>query len=240
MKLSIKNTKLKTGPHNANYFWREWIKPFLVIALVTCAFRSTFADWNDVPTGSMKPTILEGDRVCVNKLAYDLKVPFTTTHIAAWDHPKRGEIVVFFSPHDGQRLVKRVVGVPGDTIAMRDNQLFINGESLGYESLPVLNASRKAALNTASSFLAQELLGDCRHPVMITPGYASRMSFAPVRVPAGQYFMMGDNRDMSFDSRYFGLVDRQRIIGRAVAVALSFDHKNYYCPRWDRFFTGLN
>src|ERR1017187_10571202 len=102
---------------------RQEIKPLLILVLVMCALRSAIADWNDVPTGSMKPTILEGDRVFVNKLAYDLKVPFTTWHLAQWDNPKRGEVVVFFSPTDGVRLVKRVVGLPGDRIELANNEV---------------------------------------------------------------------------------------------------------------------
>ena len=96
----------------ARYWWRKEIRWWLVIGLVVFSIRSALADWSDVPTGSMKPTILEGDRVFVNKLAYDLKVPFTTCRIAQWSNPQRGDIVVFFSPRDGQRLVKRVVGLP--------------------------------------------------------------------------------------------------------------------------------
>src|SRR3954466_2107905 len=98
------------------------IRGFLVILLIVSSMRSALADWNDVPTGSMKPTIQEGDRVVVNKLAYDLKVPFTTIEIWKWDDPKRGDIVVLFSPVDGTRLVKRVVAIPGDTISMTNNQ----------------------------------------------------------------------------------------------------------------------
>src|SRR3982074_1519688 len=103
-------------------WWHELCQT-LLIALVLFSIRSSFADWNDVPSGSMKPTILEGDRVYVNKLAYDLKVPFTTIHLLTWAHPGRGDIVVFYSPYDGQRLVKRVIGLPGDTIELRNNNL---------------------------------------------------------------------------------------------------------------------
>src|SRR5213078_2727911 len=109
------------------HWWRKEIRPLLIIALVVFSIRSSLADWNDVPTGSMKPTILEGDRVFVNKLAYDLKVPFTTRHLAEWSEPQRGDVVVFFSPHDGQRLVKRVVGLPGDTVQLDQNVLIIDG-----------------------------------------------------------------------------------------------------------------
>src|ERR1700761_6186787 len=113
-------------------FVRVEAKPMLIIACVLFAMRSAVADWNDVPTGSMKPTIMEGDRIFVNKLAYDLKVPFTTWHLAQWDNPKRGDIVVFFSPADGERLVKRVIGLPGDRIELRNDQLFVNDQPLKY------------------------------------------------------------------------------------------------------------
>src|SRR5215210_1214619 len=104
------------------------IKVFAAMLLVISSLRSALADWNDVPTGSMKPTIEEGDRVVVNKLAYDLKIPFTTIDIVKWGDPKRGDIVVLFSPRDGIRLVKRVVALPGDRVEMRNNHLFVNDE----------------------------------------------------------------------------------------------------------------
>src|SRR5207302_3032432 len=108
-------------------FWRQWVKPFAIVLLVLFGVRSAVADWNDVPTGSMKPTILEGDRIFVNKLAYDLKVPFLGWRLARWGGPERGEVIVFASPADGTRLVKRVVGVPGDRIEVADNRLWVNG-----------------------------------------------------------------------------------------------------------------
>src|SRR5208283_2899694 len=106
--------------------WRE-NKSLLITIIILTAVRSAIADWNDVPSGSMNPTIVQGDRVFVNKLAYDLKVPFTTWHLAQWSNPKRGDIVVFFSPADGQRLVKRVIGLPGDRIEQANDRLLING-----------------------------------------------------------------------------------------------------------------
>src|ERR1041385_9412466 len=107
----------------ARLWWVKEIRPLLILAVVLFAIRSSLADWNDVPTGSMKPTILEGDRVYVNKLAYDLKVPFTTLHIVEWSNPQRGDIVVFYSPYDGQRLLQRVIGLPGDSIELRNDVL---------------------------------------------------------------------------------------------------------------------
>src|SRR3954452_10948133 len=103
------------------------IRIFALMLLIVSSMRSALADWNDVPTGSMKPTIQEGDRVVVNKLAYDLKVPFTTIEIFRWADPQRGDIVVLFSPVDGVRLVKRVIAIPGDRVAMLNNQLYVNG-----------------------------------------------------------------------------------------------------------------
>src|SRR5580658_2638822 len=134
---ALTTMKQKTsGKQKWDNFMKKEAKPLLVMVFVMLVFRSAIADWNDVPTGSMKPTIIEGDRVFVNKLAYDLKVPFTTWHIAEWDTPKRGDVVVFFSPADEVRLVKRVVGLPGDQIELRDNQLIVNGKAVDYESLP--------------------------------------------------------------------------------------------------------
>src|ERR1043165_9985789 len=105
------------------------IRVFALMLLVVTSLRSALADWNDVPTGSMKPTIQEGDRVVVNKLASDLKAPFTMIELAKWSDPKRGDIVVLFAPEDGTRLVKRVVAAPGDRIEMRDEQLLVNGQA---------------------------------------------------------------------------------------------------------------
>ena len=186
----------------------------------------------------MNPTILEGDRVYVNKLAYDLKVPFTTRHIAAWSNPQRGDIVVFFSPYNGQRLVKRVIGLPGDLLELRSNVLILNGQPVAYEPLPEQKLASLAPAERLDRHFAAEDLPGQTHTVAAIPGVQARRDFGPFRVPAGQYFMMGDNRDNSFDSRYYGPVDRNRIVGRATAVALSFD-RHYWSPRWHRFFTSL-
>src|SRR5689334_8318177 len=124
--------KTKAALHR---IWRAWLRPFLAVAAVVLPFKSAIADINFVPTGSMKPTILEGDIVFVNKLAYDLKVPFTTWHLAEWGNPPRGDVVVLFSPEDELRLVKRLVAVPGDRVELRSNALFINGRKAGYQPL---------------------------------------------------------------------------------------------------------
>jgi signal peptidase I len=215
-------------------FWKGWGYSIFIAVLIATSFRSAIADWNIVPSGSMKPTIVEGDRIFVNKLAYDLKIPYTTWHIAEWSSPKRGDIVVFYSPVDNKRLVKRVVGLPGDKIAMRNNILFINGKPLKYED--VNNPSNDSISNP---YCLMEDLAGKKHPVMISPYHSSLRSFGPVTIPEGNYFMMGDNRDNSADSRYFGFVERDRIVGQATAIVASLDINNNYLPRWERFFTRL-
>jgi signal peptidase I len=218
--------------------WRDWLRSIVFIVLAVTAFRSAVADWNDVPTGSMKPTILEGDRIVVNKLAYDLKIPYTRWQIASWGDPARGDIVVLSSPADGKRLVKRVIGLPGDTIAMDHNRLVVNSEPVAYSPVdPDLVIAFDPQGN--NRVLAAEDLDGNQHAMMITPGARTLRSFGPIAVPQGQYFLMGDNRDESFDSRHFGLVGRTQIYGRALAVAGSVNPDNYFWPRWKRFFTGL-
>jgi signal peptidase I len=210
-------------------FWNGWVKPFLIILIVAGAVRSAVADWNDVPTGSMKPSIIEGDRIFVNKLAYDLKVPFTLWRVARWAEPARGDVVVFFEPEHEQRYVKRVIGQPGDVIELRGNRLIVNGHAVEYEP----RGSGEGRI------LIDEDLDGHTHAVMLTPGLTSRSDFGPVTVPEGQFFLMGDNRDQSRDSRYFGFIDRDRIVGRATRIIFSVDSGRWYAPRTERFFEKL-
>ncbi|HKO57159.1 MAG TPA: signal peptidase I [Thermoanaerobaculia bacterium] len=213
------------------------IKVFAIMILVVSSLRSALADWNDVPTGSMKPTIQEGDRVVVNKLAYDLKIPFTMIEVVKWGDPKRGDIVVLFSPADGVRLVKRVIGLPGDEVALVDNQLFINGKpaTMPPNTEPMTDDEQGLVVVTDENLDGRE------HKVMLTPQASSpQRSFGPVTVPAGYYFVMGDNRDNSNDSRFIGPIERRRIVGRALAVAFSLDRNHHYAPRFQRFFTKLH
>ncbi|MBP6506903.1 MAG: signal peptidase I [Opitutaceae bacterium] len=218
--------------------YREWLKPLAIILLIGTPLRSAVVDWNWVPTGSMKPTIVEGDLVLVNKLAYDLKIPFTTRHLAAWSNPQRGDIVVCFSPDDGTRLVKRVVGLPGDTLALRHDTLVVNGVAQHYTPQ---DASRYARdiFEDPHPIVAVENLTGTEHLVLALPGRRALRNFDPVTVPAGRYFLMGDSRDNSHDSRFFGTVARQAIVGRASGVIVSFDTARYLLPRFKRFVHPL-
>ena len=232
--------KTETLPSRLGQYWRKEIRPLLIIALVLFSIRSSLADWNDVPSGSMNPTIIEGDRIFVNKLAYDLKVPFTTWHLAQWSNPKRGDIVVFYSPYDGTRLVKRVIGLPGDTIELRKEQLIINGKPVNYAPLSAEVSVQLPLGEQERSLFATESLPGRSHAVMSIPQIPAKRTFGPVRVPAGSYFMMGDNRDNSFDSRYFGAVARDRIVGKAMDVVFSVNKQDYWLPRSERFFRPLD
>ena len=219
--------------------WKEWWKTLAVIVFVIIPLKSSIADWNWVPTGSMNPTILEGDLVYVNKLAYNLRFPLTLYRLAKWSQPQRGDIVICFSPEDKTRLVKRVIGLPGDTIEMKKNVVFINGKSLSYSTTDINYADRlQAALRKNSVFATEDLEG-YKHTVMSVPAVKAKRSFGPVTVPQNSFFVMGDNRDLSRDSRFFGFVKSNAIIGRATRVIVSFDKTEWYQPRLKRTFAPL-
>ena len=218
---------------------RGWGFSLVVVLLIATSFKSAIADWHDIPSGSMKPTILIGDRIFVNKLAYDLKVPYTTLHLATWSDPNRGDIVVFYSPKDGKRLIKRVVGLPGDTLAMSQNRLFINGRFVKYESLHKEIIDQIELDQQSHHVFFNENLPGRQHAVMFSSSRSSLKTFDPVIIPEGQYFMMGDNRDNSADSRFFGFVDRNLIVGRATMVVISREG-SFLHPRWSRFLKDLS
>ncbi|MBZ9612463.1 signal peptidase I [Rheinheimera maricola] len=209
--------------------WRENCG---IIVFLCCmfVFRSAVADWNDVPTGSMQPTIQIGDRLLVNKMAYDLRVPFTTKSLFKRADPMRGDIVIFMSEVAGDRLVKRVIGVPGDVVAMHNNVLSINGKRLDY-------AVQTAVADNA--MVLTEQLDAITHQVKLAPFSTGRDSFNAVTVPDNSYLVLGDNRDNSADSRVIGFVPRNEIVGRASTVLFSLDYDNYFLPRSERFFAAL-
>lgn len=202
---------------------------FILFFVLMVAFRSAVADWNSVPSGSMLPTIVEGDRIFVNKLAYDVRVPLT--HISLWtlDHPDRGEIIVFDSKAADKRLVKRVIGVPGDVVEMTEGRLIVNGQPAVYSHVR----------RDEQAVWATESLSGSMHSVRYEPLRGTMRSFGPVVVPSEHYLVLGDNRDNSMDSRYYGFVPRREIVGRSTSVVMSFDPERYYLPRRERFFDPL-
>jgi signal peptidase I len=159
--------------------------------------------------------------------------------LAKWSDPKRGDIVIFFSPEDGTRLVKRIIGRPGDTVEMRNNVLYINEEPIVYKRVDSGYKDDLPHNLRNKSVVAMEDLDGANHPVMSVPSIPATRSFGSLTVPKGSYFVMGDNRDNSRDSRYFGFVERQSIVGKAKGVIGSFDITDKFQPRFDRFFAAL-
>lgn len=219
--------------------WKEWRLTIFFIVFVIIPAKSSLADWNWVPSSSMNPTILEGELIYVNKTAYGLRFPLTECWLAEWSGPERGDIVVCFSPEDEMRLVKRVIAVPGDIIEMRDSRLFLNGRAVDYTRVEPQYWENLTFEQRKSCVLAMEDLDGYSHAVMSVPLISAVRNFGPIEVPEGKYFVMGDNRDMSRDSRFFGFVEKKAIVGQAKAVLVSFDINEKYLPRLKRFFTSL-
>ncbi|MFQ3235619.1 MAG: signal peptidase I [Paraglaciecola sp.] len=217
------STSRKHLLHNAKHLIRH-NSGVILFAFFMFAARSSFADWYQVPTGSMLPTIVEGDRILVNKMAYHLELPFTDISLMKTGSPERGDIVVFNSQAADNRLVKRLIGLPGDEIAMRNNQLFINGTALEYENVDGYATEQLDKINHQLQFIV------VAHPAD---------NFAPVVVPKGHYLVLGDNRNNSSDSRFIGFVPSSELQGKAIKVLISLDADNYYLPRTERSFTPL-
>jgi len=213
----------------------------LVVFLVLMSlFRSAIADHMQVPTGSMNPTVVEGDQILVNKLAYGLRVPFTHLWLYEGAGPQRGDIITFDSPEDGDTWLKRVVGLPGDTVEMREEKLIINGKPLTYRQGDDGAAAALPVKTREQSLLfADEQLGEVAHQIMIIPGTPALRTFAPVTIPPGQFLLLGDNRDNSKDSRFIGTIERGRITGHAGAILLSLDEEHSFMPRGGRFVKKL-
>src|SRR5579863_8404290 len=218
---------------------REY-RGLLVFLVLMGGFRSAWADWVYVPTGSMNPTILEGDRLLIDKHVYGLRVPFTLTHLTSGENPVRGDIIVFDSPRDGTSLVKRLIAIPGDTVALDGEELIVNGVGSHY------TAGNRAELSTLLSatrardpHVLRESGALPDHDILLLPDRQHSDLVGPVTVPAGMYFVLGDNRDNSADSRYIGFVPRRNIVGRATHVVVSLNPDRYYIPRAQRAFRSL-
>lgn len=200
---------------------------FLIGMTLFLLGRSTLANFYVVPSGSMQPTISIGDRILVNRVAYDLKVPLTNIILKKLGEPERGQIVVFDSPAEpGIILVKRLIAVPGDVVRIENGFVYLNGKA--------------TAETTEIQPLYMETLGGRRHVVQRMIGRARMESFR-FTVPEGKYFMMGDNRDNSADGRVFGFVSRELLIGEATRVLFSVDFHQSPADMiaWRRFGKSL-
>ena len=221
---------------------RRWFKHnrnFVLLLMGFGLFRTAIADWNPIPSGSMRPTVLEGDVVLVNRLAYNVKLPLTDVVLARTGEPQRGDVVTFSSPLDGTRLIKRVVALPGDVVEMKNERLILNGEPARYTGLETVTEPMEGGAQVEAVRLTEHITANSRdaegHRVQWLPGVNARSSFGPLMVPADSYLVLGDNRDNSADSRYIGFVPRPLLIGQAHRVLVSADIKGHWLPRWARF-----
>jgi len=211
-------------------------KGFIVFMLGMALVRGALADYYLVPSSSMYPTLLEGDRVICDRIAYDIKLPLTDVILKHVSDPQRGDVVTFSSPEDGTRLVKRLIAIPGDVVEMRDEHLLINGQAANYEPTKLATADHLTPQREYSGLqqVFKEQLGSLNHHIIVMPERASMRNFGPVRVPDGEYLMLGDNRDNSKDSRYIGFVKRELITGQVKRLMFSLNGDDYYLPRIER------
>jgi signal peptidase I len=206
----------------------EWVKSLLIAFGLFLILRTFFVEAFRIPTGSMENTLLVGDFLLVNKAAFGAAVPGTGAHVPAYSDPRRSDVVVFVPPHDGgKNFVKRVVGLPGDTLAMLGKTLYLNGRP--QEEPYTRHSDPRDSFSSSMTWQCDHMSrpGDCR---------PTRDSWGPIVVPAGRYFMLGDNRDDSEDSRYWGFVERTAIKGRPLLIYYSFDPR---FPRALPWLTGI-
>ncbi len=220
----------------------EYAKSFFPVILVVFGLRSFLVEPFKIPSGSMMPTLLIGDFILVNKYTYGIRLPVINQKVVEMNNPERGDVMVFRYPNDpGLDYIKRVIGIPGDVVEYRDKQLSINGKPV-----PSTNTGTYSyvgnGLNYITAMVYDEHLNGTGHTMMTEPGKPSVfppqvMDFPSrencsynaegegfvCKVPAGQYFMMGDNRDASNDSRYWGFVPDRNIVGKAFFIWMNFD-----------------
>jgi signal peptidase I len=199
----------------------EYAKSFFPVLLFVLTLRSFLFEPYQVPTGSMIPTIKIGDFILVNKFAYGLRLPVLGTKILDVGEPQRGEIMVFIPPHVNQYFIKRVIGLPGDTIRYENQRLSVNGELVPEEF--VSSVSVDTGIGPLDGVLNSATYNGVTHAAQHIPGVNSSRGRSSWIVPAGHYFMIGDNRENSADSRVWGAVPEENIVGKAIAIWLHKD-----------------
>jgi signal peptidase I len=218
-------------------FYKEWVEPFLIAAIVALFIRQFAVEAFKIPSGSMIPTLAIGDHLLVNKFIYGPRIPFTDSRIFTWREPKRGEIIVFKYPeNEDKNFIKRVVGVPGDKIQIVNGKLMVNDQAV-----PITPAAGPADKSVEKGqsigipMVYEEQLGTVRHEIQYLTDQ-SRKNEGPWLVPKDSVFVMGDNRDNSQDSRFWGFVKYNKILGRALIIYWSWDGDGRWV-RWERLGT---
>lgn len=206
----------------------DYARAFFPVLFVVLILRSFIAEPFRIPSSSMMPTLLIGDFILVNKFTYGIRLPINNKKVFALGEPERGDVVVFRPPHaPDQDWIKRVVGLPGDVVAFQGDTLYINGEPLQYAVAGTYEGQGKGRDMSGATVL-EETLGDRPHQVLEFPG-ADPRSQGEWRVPEGQYFVMGDNRDRSDDGRFWGTLPESQLRGKAFLVWMNFDSS---APGW--------
>jgi signal peptidase I len=188
----------------------EYSISFFPVLLIVLILRSFLAEPFQIPTGSMIPSLLVGDFIVVNKFTYGIRLPVSRTKVIDIDDPANGDVMVFIPPHEDEYFIKRVIGIPGDRVRYENKTLYINGEEQEQEFLARIPPDNPRFM------LYEETLGGVEHLIQVSP-FADDRAQEWV-IPEGHYFVMGDNRDQSADSRYWGLVSDEKIIGKAFAI----------------------
>ena len=195
---------------------REYVEAILLAIVIAFFIRTFVIQAYKIPSGSMKPTLLIGDHILVSKFNYGVKLPFVRSTLIPVGSPKRGDIVVFIYPEDRSKdFIKRLVGLPGDTVEVRDKQILLNGQPW------------------------KETHGVNSDSLVIPGAVQPRDNFGPVKVPEGSLFVMGDNRDESYDSRFWGFVDMKDVLGKALIIYWSWNQEDF-SVRWGRIGTLLD
>lgn len=204
----------------------EYARSFFPVLLVVFVLRSFLVEPFQIPSSSMVPTLEVGDYILVNKYTYGIRLPVIRTKVLALNEPERGDVMVFFPPHmNDTYFIKRVIGLPGDTVTYKNKRLTVNGRAIE------LQQTDKAEPESIRHQLAEEILGKSQHLIQVDRGRPSR-DFS-VTVKPGHYFMMGDNRDKSSDSRIWGQVPERDIVGKAFAIWMHWDEL-LSIPSFDR------
>jgi signal peptidase I len=215
------------GPISSGRWAWEWIRSFLIAFGLFLVIRTFFVEAFRIPTGSMENTLLVGDFLLVNKAVFGAAIPALGRRLPALAEPARSDVVVFIPPHETDRnYVKRLVGMPGDTLEMHRKILYVNGRP---------QDEPHARLSDDADSYGASMYWQCRHTIGAAAGQAcrpSRDNWGPLVVPAGLYFMLGDNRDDSEDSRYWGFVERTAIRGRPLFIYYSFDPSAERAAPW--------
>jgi len=194
----------------------EYAKSFFPVLVIVLILRSFLIEPFTIPTGSMIPTIEVGDFILVNKYAYGVRLPIIGTKILEVDDPERGEVMVFIPPHENKYYVKRVIGLPGDTVRYEDKNLYINGELIEKEYVGPITVD--TSIGDLAGTLFTETINGVEHATQHIDAAGRRRARTTWVIPNGHYFMMGDNRDNSSDSRVWGTVPNENVVGKAVAV----------------------